>query len=209
MLKKFVLSNFKNFRDEIKIDFEDIAGYQFSTDCISDNIITKMLIYGKNATGKTNLGKALIDIVYLMIVESVYVENSMMLNADSSEDYAKFSYTFGFGDDEIVYQYTRFSNRELRVPKITMSNTATTSKMLQVVKFIPPGRKQPSAPISLQSSHLPKTVFTLSGIEIKEKISQSLPPPPTTTNLFRGAIFLKVYPLLWMKFSANIFQDQM
>ena len=46
MLKKFVLSNFKNFRDEIKIDFEDIAGYQFSTDCISDNIITKMLIYG-------------------------------------------------------------------------------------------------------------------------------------------------------------------
>ena len=51
MLKKFVLSNFKNFRDEIKIDFEDIAGYQFSTDCISDNIITKMLIYGKNGAG--------------------------------------------------------------------------------------------------------------------------------------------------------------
>ena len=114
MLKKFVLSNFKNFRDEIKIDFEDIAGYQFSTDCISDNIITKMLIYGKNATGKTNLGRALVDIAFLMIVEPVYIENSMILNADSSEDYAKFSYTFGFGDDEIIYQYTRFSNRELR-----------------------------------------------------------------------------------------------
>lgn len=40
-----------------------------------------------------------------------------------------------------------------------MSNTATTSKMLQVVKFIPPGRKQPSAPISLQSSH-----FTLNRV---------------------------------------------
>ena len=82
MLKKFVLSNFKNFRDEIKIDFEDIAGYQFSTDCISDNIITKMLIYGKNATGKTNLGRALVDIAFLMIVEPVYIENSMILNAD-------------------------------------------------------------------------------------------------------------------------------
>ena len=73
-----------------------------------------MLIYGKNATGKTNLGRALVDIAFLMIVEPVYVENSMILNADSSEDYAKFSYTFGFGDDEIIYQYTRFSNRELR-----------------------------------------------------------------------------------------------
>ena len=41
------------------------------------------------------------------------------------------------------------------VPKIIMSGTATTSKMLQAVKFIPPGRKQPSALISLQSNHLP------------------------------------------------------
>ena len=46
MLKKIALSNNKNYRDEKKIDFENIAGYQFSTDCISDNIITKMLIYG-------------------------------------------------------------------------------------------------------------------------------------------------------------------
>ena len=33
MLKKFALNNYKNFRDEIKMDFENIAGYQFSTDC--------------------------------------------------------------------------------------------------------------------------------------------------------------------------------
>ena len=28
MLKKFALNNYKNFRDEIKMDFENIAGYQ-------------------------------------------------------------------------------------------------------------------------------------------------------------------------------------
>ena len=32
MLKKFTLKNYKNFKDEITIDFENIAGYQFNTE---------------------------------------------------------------------------------------------------------------------------------------------------------------------------------
>lgn len=42
MLKKFTLKNYKNFKDEISINFENTAGYQFSTDCITDGIISKM-----------------------------------------------------------------------------------------------------------------------------------------------------------------------
>ena len=45
MLKKFVVKNYKNFKDEVTIDFENIAGYQFNTDCLSEGIIGKMLIY--------------------------------------------------------------------------------------------------------------------------------------------------------------------
>ena len=30
MLKKFTLRNYKNFKNEISIDFENIAGYQFN-----------------------------------------------------------------------------------------------------------------------------------------------------------------------------------
>ena len=37
MLKKFVLKNYKNFKDEIEVDLQDVAGYQFSNDCISDD----------------------------------------------------------------------------------------------------------------------------------------------------------------------------
>lgn len=44
-LKKFTLKNYKNFKDEVTIDFENIAGYQFNTDCLSEGIIGKMLIY--------------------------------------------------------------------------------------------------------------------------------------------------------------------
>ena len=43
MLNKFTLKNYKNFKDEIVIDFEKIAGYQFSTDCIIDGTISKIL----------------------------------------------------------------------------------------------------------------------------------------------------------------------
>ena len=114
MLKKFTLKNYKNFKDEISIDFENTAGYQFSTDCITDGTISKMLIYGRNATGKTNLGKALIDICATLFGGQRYVDTGVFLNADSIDETATFSYEFRFGDNEIVYRYARFSNQELR-----------------------------------------------------------------------------------------------
>lgn len=114
MLKKFSLKNYKNFKKTICIDFENIAGYQFSTDCITEGIIGKMLIYGRNATGKTNLGKALMDINTTMFNSPRYMRDGIFLNADSSEDAAVFSYTFQFDGKELVYRYTRFSNLELK-----------------------------------------------------------------------------------------------
>lgn len=113
MLRKFTLKNYKNFKNEISIDFEKTAGYQFSTDCITDGTISKMLIYGQNATGKTNLGKALIDIGTTMFGGRPYVDIGVFLNADSIEEMATFSYEFRFENSELVYRYTRLSNQEL------------------------------------------------------------------------------------------------
>lgn len=113
MLKAFKLRNYKNFKDEISINFEDIAGYQFSTDCISDGILSKMLIYGRNATGKTNLGNAIMDITK-MLSQIGYKNEDIFINADAAEDFASFSYSFQFDNNEIIYRYTRFSNFDLR-----------------------------------------------------------------------------------------------
>ncbi|MCH5267163.1 MAG: ATP-binding protein [Lachnospiraceae bacterium] len=120
MLKKFMLKNYKNFRDCICIDFENTAGYQFSKDCVADSLISKMLIYGRNATGKTNLGRAIMDIYTTMGFALGSFHHGIFLNADSEENTAYFSYTFQFGKHELIYTYARFSvdrlqNEELRI----------------------------------------------------------------------------------------------
>lgn len=104
MLKKFTVSNFKNFKDEISLDFSKIGEYSFNMDSLS-----MRLIYGRNATGKTNFGRALLNIKSLLCG----MQSRGLINADSQEDTAKFIYEFQFGSDEVTYKYSRFANTEL------------------------------------------------------------------------------------------------
>lgn len=107
MLKKFTVSNYKNFKDEISLDFSKIGEYSFNMDSLS-----MRLICGRNATGKTNFGTALLDIKILLYGMFRNDENSVLINADS-QDTAKFIYEFQFGSDEVIYKYSRFANTEL------------------------------------------------------------------------------------------------
>lgn len=107
MLKKFTVSNYKNFKDEISLDFSKIGEYSFNADSLS-----MRLIYGRNATGKTNFGRALLDIKILLYGMFRNDENCVLINADS-QDTAKFIYEFQFGSDEVTYKYSRFENRNL------------------------------------------------------------------------------------------------
>lgn len=114
MLKRFEVKNYKNFQEKIMIDFSNVDGYQFSTDCITDQLISKMIIYGRNATGKTNFGKALLDIRdNLALVRFIRSQEGNYLNADSTEGYAEFAYTFLFDGDELIYKYRKRSETNL------------------------------------------------------------------------------------------------
>ena len=123
MLKKFTVKNYKNFEKEVCLDFEKTAGYQFSTDCITDGLISKMLIYGKNATGKTNLGSAVMDIRAMLSDAIPGAETEAFLNADSEEDAATFSYIFDFDGQEMVYRYAKFSDYRLKWEKLEINAT--------------------------------------------------------------------------------------
>lgn len=101
MLKRFIVSNYKNFKDEISLDFSKIGEYSFNADCLS-----MRLIYGRNSNGKSNFGRALLDIKSLLCG----MQSSGLINED---DQTKFTYEFKFGNDEVIYKYSRFANTEL------------------------------------------------------------------------------------------------
>lgn len=82
-----------------------------------------MLIYGRNATGKTNLGKAFMDISMLMSGRTRFISDEVFLNADSIEETAAFSYTFQFEGREVIYNYSRISNQELRKEQLVIEGT--------------------------------------------------------------------------------------
>ena len=114
MLTKFEVKNYKNFKDKIVVDLRNTSGYKFNSECVQKGVISKAIIYGRNATGKTNLGKAMIDIVTLFWDVAALNIADNYLNADTQESEVFYSYTFQFANDEIVFEYTRNSDRVLQ-----------------------------------------------------------------------------------------------
>ena len=61
------------------------------------------------------------DIDSTMFAGPRFVGNGVFLNADSTEDSAEFSYTFDFSGIELIYQYARFSNQEIREEELIIN----------------------------------------------------------------------------------------
>ena len=113
MLKKFTVSNYRSFENPITIDFTNIREYDFNEECIKDGLINKAVIYGENAVGKTNFGKAILDIVTMIqngrshfISQNLLAEVGGFKNVKSDKN-ARFEYLFQFNDHEIEYIYEK------------------------------------------------------------------------------------------------------
>lgn len=109
MLKKFKVKNFKNFSEELEIDFSNInSKYDFNCELMKNEVINKAAIYGENASGKSNLGLAIFDIVKnLTDKETRDDDYKNYLFANSKEDYAEFYYEFKIGSSIVEYAYKK------------------------------------------------------------------------------------------------------
>lgn len=122
MLKLFEVKGFKNFKERITIDFSDVRDYKFNQQCISGNLLGKMIVYGKNSIGKSNLGLAIFDIVSHLTSNNVtpgLYDN--YLNSSDDIDYAQFHYVFAFDNDEVDYYYLKDNKQYLIYEKVTIN----------------------------------------------------------------------------------------
>ena len=111
MLKLFEVEGYKNFKDRITLDFSNVRDYKFNEECLTDGLIGKMLIYGKNSQGKTNFGKAISDVMSVLFPEYMSLEEGPLdksyFNVHKDEMGASFRYIFKFGKNTVEYIYKK------------------------------------------------------------------------------------------------------
>lgn len=123
MLVKFSVKNFKNFKDEIVLDFRVKRDYQFNKNCIKNSLLNKIVIFGHNGEGKSNFGYALFDIVGTLTDKRTSGEQEEnYLNADSNSSVAEFSYEFKFNNNIVIYRYKKSEFRKLVYEELNIND---------------------------------------------------------------------------------------
>ncbi|NLV22046.1 MAG: ATP-binding protein [Syntrophomonadaceae bacterium] len=123
MLKLFEVTGFKNFENTIKLDFSDVRDYKFNNACITSGLLGKIIIYGKNSVGKSNLGLALFDIVSHLTTNNVGPGlYDYYLNVNNKSGYAEFHYVFAFDNGEVDYFYRKNDKQSLVYESVAIND---------------------------------------------------------------------------------------
>lgn len=134
MLKSFSVTGYRSFRNRVTLDFGRPHDYNWHNDplagdgYITDGIISNALVLGENATGKTNLGYALMDVKDNFVRSSMRFglgeeEDSSYLNGDSGLEYAEFEYRFAIEGAEVVYTYRKDSHLKVLYEKLELDGS--------------------------------------------------------------------------------------
>lgn len=108
MLKRFSVTNFKNFEKTASFDLGNPANYEFNSQVIDKGCVTKGIIYGINGSGKSNLALALFDIIlHLTDKERALEKYVPYCNLNSKKPTAEFEYCFTFEGIDVIYRYSK------------------------------------------------------------------------------------------------------
>lgn len=123
MLRKFAVTNFMGFAQEIVFDLSDTKRYEFNTNCIRNGIVNSSIVYGHNGSGKSNLGLAIFDIIAHLTDknrEERYYNNYLCADGDSG--LAVFRYEFLVNELVVYYEYKKKNYSELVFEKLLIGN---------------------------------------------------------------------------------------
>lgn len=108
-LKKISIRRFKQFKDVV-FDLSTTRDYSFNSDALTSDgrFVKTALIYGRNGSGKSNLGLAVMDLT-LHLTDNIkdFSLYKYYINADSNIRNVEFSYEFSCGADVYRYEYVK------------------------------------------------------------------------------------------------------
>lgn len=115
MLVEFSVRNYKNFRDELQFSLESGKNYEFNQEVIHNGIIKDSVIIGYNASGKTNLGFAIMDIINHLTDKKEKKEVSSLFysNLYNQDDIVFFAYKFKFNSSYLEYTYEKRNTQQV------------------------------------------------------------------------------------------------
>ncbi len=93
MLSYFRVNGFRGFENDMVFDLAKTAGYRFHEEQIENGIIQRGLLFGRNGSGKSNVGHAIFDIARIASP-----------NAPVPPSFA-FSYTYGGRKEPVEFEY--------------------------------------------------------------------------------------------------------
>lgn len=123
MMKRFAVENYRNFKDRVEISFDKTRGYDFNKQYIKNGLLNKVIILGKNGSGKSNFGLAIFDIVMTLTDKSVHqnqIHRESFLNADNDLGYAIFEYEFYDNGKTIGYTYRKTAPNMIIYERLTV-----------------------------------------------------------------------------------------
>lgn len=131
MLKRFQVSNFKQF-NSLEWNFSKVRSYDFSRGCLTEtsagNFVKTALVFGRNSSGKSNLGLAVFDILQHLSGKAAKKDAyTYYANADHPNEAVKFSYTFLLDGKEVVYSYSKISCLELSAESLLIDGNEVFS----------------------------------------------------------------------------------
>jgi AAA15 family ATPase/GTPase len=136
MLKSIKISNFRSIDEEVELSFEPAIAKELNEYYLThDNLLKLSLIYGANASGKTNIIKAigflrnfiftppknkeeLIDITPFKFKDNVDENSKFIL--EFIEDKLLFIYEIELNRKRVVYEKLKFKNLALKKPRFAL-----------------------------------------------------------------------------------------
>ncbi|MBR3235607.1 MAG: AAA family ATPase [Atopobiaceae bacterium] len=127
MLKSFSVSNYRKFNGTVTLDLGSPRDYSFNSDYVTNGIVSNALVIGQNASGKTNLIRAILDVTTNYYPPNLFAAqlgyDATFVNADAERPEAEFEYIFAIGGRTVSYGYAKNSDRQLTRERLEVDGT--------------------------------------------------------------------------------------